>query len=127
MGPAPVTVLLDSVILIDHFNGIDAATRYLAQSGSSAAISVITRAEVLAGFGTRAAALAKRLLDGFPTLAIDAPVADRAAELRRRHRWKLPDAFQVAIAQHHGLRLATRNVKDFPPGRWDFVLVPYTL
>ncbi|GIX27647.1 MAG: hypothetical protein KatS3mg123_1528 [Burkholderiales bacterium] len=55
------------------------------------------------------------------------PVADRAAELRRRHRWKLPDAFQVAIAQHHGLRLATRNVKDFPPGRWDFVLVPYTL
>jgi predicted nucleic acid-binding protein len=127
MGPAPVTVLLDSVILIDHFNGIDAATRYLSQAGGSAAVSVITRAEVLAGFEAGAAAVAKRLLNCFPTLVIDQPVADRAAELRRRHRWKLPDAFQVAIAQHHGLHLATRNVKDFPPGRWDFVLVPYTV
>ena len=39
-------VLLDSVILIDHFNGIAAATEYLTQVNEGAAISVITRAEV---------------------------------------------------------------------------------
>ena len=56
----PLNVLLDSVILIDHFNG-----------------------------------------------------------------WKLPDAFQAALAQHHHLRFATRNIRDFLPERHAFVVVPY--
>jgi len=54
-------------------------------------------------------------------------VADLAARLRREHRWKLPDALQVAAAQHHGLRLVTRNTRDFPPERYPFVLVPYVV
>ncbi|MBK6580422.1 MAG: PIN domain-containing protein, partial [Sandaracinaceae bacterium] len=57
----------------------------------------------------------------------DGPVADLAAALRREHRWKLPDALQAAAARQHGLRLATRNTKDFPPAKHAFVVVPYTL
>lgn len=120
-----MNLLLDSVIVIDHLNGIEAATRYLAEQRGAAAISVITRAEVLAGSGRDEVALAGRFLDCFPTLGIDKPIADFAAELRRRQGWKLPDAFQAAIAQHHGLKLVTRNVEDFPPRKFDFVTVPY--
>ena len=42
--------LLDSVILIDHFNGVPEATRFLERYGAQSAVSVITHAEVLAGF-----------------------------------------------------------------------------
>lgn len=119
--------LLDSVILIDHFNGISEATRYLSGCGGEAAISVITRAEVLAGFDRPAARKAQRLLDAFPTLGIDQTAADLAATLRRQHGWKLPDAFQAAIAQQYGLRLVTRNLRDFPPKRFAFVFVPYSV
>ncbi len=118
-------VLLDSVILIDHFNGIAEATSYLSQTHGDAAISVITRAEVLTGFEAPVTRSVTRLLDSFPTLGIDEAAADLAAELRRRHGWKLPDAFQAAIAQQYGLRLATRNLRDFPPKRFAFVVVPY--
>lgn len=117
--------LLDSVILIDHFNGVGAATEYLSSVHVDATISVITRAEVLTGFDRRSGSVARRLLDGFPTLGIDAETADLAAELRRDHGWRLPDAFQAAIAQRHDLKLVTRNRKDFPPQRHGFVVIPY--
>jgi predicted nucleic acid-binding protein len=120
-----VKLLLDSVILIDHFNGVAAATRYLSKVRADAAVSVVTRAEVLAGFKGRARGKGRRLLDCFPTLSIDQAIADAAATLRARHRWKLPDAFQAAIARHHRLKLVTRNDRDFPPERHRFVRVPY--
>ena len=122
-----MTFLLDSVILIDHFNGIAAATMFLRSIRTDAAVSVITRAEVLAGFGAEEVKPALQLLDSFANLGIDAEIADLAAQLRRTRRWKLPDAFQAALAQHHNLRFATRNTDDFPPRRYRFVEVPYTL
>lgn len=118
-------LLLDSVILIDHFNGVAAARDYLSAQHSDAAISVITRAEVLTGFDRRAAQKVIQFLGCFPTLSIDQTIADLAAALRRDHGWKLPDAFQAAIANHHGLKLATRNERDFPPQRRRFVVIPY--
>jgi len=120
-----VRLLLDSVILIDHFNGIAAATGYLSANHVDSAISVITRAEVLTGFERAAARKAARFLDCFPTLDIDRATADLAASLRRDHGWRLPDAFQAAIARRHRLRLVTRNHRDFPPRRHRFVLIPY--
>lgn len=117
--------LLDSVILIDHFNGVAAATAYLAGAHGDAAVSVITRAEVLAGFDRRAARKARRLLNCFPTMAIDQAIADSAAAYRREKKWKLPDAFQVAIALRHRLKLVTRDRRDFPPEKHRFVVVPY--
>jgi predicted nucleic acid-binding protein len=122
-----VKLLLDSVILIDHFNGIVAATDYLSEVADQAAVSVITRAEVLAGFEVSPAKIAARLLNSFPTFGIDQSTADLAAALRRKHRWRLPDAFQAAIAQEQKLKLVTRNSRDFPPQRFKFVLIPYQL
>jgi predicted nucleic acid-binding protein len=121
-----VSVLLDSVILIDHLNGRDVATEYLRRT-RDASISVITRAEVLAGLDPYAVGTVKLLLERYRTLRIEAETADLAAELRRRNRWKLPDAFQAALAQLHNLQLATRNTRDFPPHEHRFVVVPYTL
>jgi len=120
-----VKLLLDSVILIDHFNGIAATTAYLSANQSDAAISVITRAEVLTGFARSAERKARDFLDSFPNLVIDQAVADLAAALRRDQGWKLPDAFQAAIAERHGLKLVTRNRRDFPPQRHPFVVIPY--
>ncbi len=126
-GGGPLKLLLDSVILIDHFNGRPEATQYLDSVAGEAAVSVITRAEVLAGFDAEEAVPACSLLDRFPILGIDLPVADLAARLRREQRWKMPDALQAALAQYHGLSLATRNTRDFPPDRHRFVVIPYTL
>jgi len=126
MGRPVVEFLLDSVILIDHFNDISPATTYLREVEDNAAISVVTRAEVLTGFDADSRE-EKELLDEFPLLEITKPVADLAAVLRREHGWKLPDAFQAAVAQHHDLKLATRNTRDFPPARHGFVVVPYAL
>ena len=119
--------LLDSVILIDHFNGVDPATRFIADEHTDIALSPVTRAEVLTGFPDDHRPLATELLDQFQTLPIAAAEADLAARLRRSEGWRLPDALQAAIARHNMLVLVTRNTKDFPPGRYDFVRVPYSL
>ena len=120
-------LLLDSVILIDHLNGIPQATAFLAANHAGAVISVITRAEVLAGVESSDTTRVRVFLDAFVTLGIDRDAADSAAILRREFGWKLPDAFQAALAKQHGLRLVTRNSRDFPVKRHDFVVIPYKL
>jgi len=120
--------LLDSVILIDHFNGISKATRFISGlDPSKTAISVISRAEILVGFDADSIEQPKALLDQFILFNIDKETADKAAALRREHGWKLPDAFQAAIAIIAGIRLSTRNTKDFDPGIHAFVEVPYRI
>ncbi|OHC74683.1 MAG: hypothetical protein A3G18_06860 [Rhodospirillales bacterium RIFCSPLOWO2_12_FULL_58_28] len=119
--------LLDSVILIDHFNGRSEATGFLLENHESAAVSVITRAEVLTGFDAVGEVQAKAFLNLFPTHALTEDDADLAASLRREHRWKLPDALQAAVAINRRLMLATRNSKDFDPARHSFVAIPYLL
>jgi len=120
--------LLDSMILIDHFNGIPKATGFISRlDPSRTAISVITYAEILVGFEEGTAREVNALLNQYHLLIIDEPIAERAAELRRRFRWKLPDAFQAALALHHHLKLCTRNTKEFNPKKHSFVEVPYEL
>ena len=121
-------ILIDSVILIDHFNGVSLATQFLRDVFDRSCLSVITRAEVLVGYYRSLDEVRTRaLLDRFPLLSIDGATADLAARLRGERKWKLPDAFQAALAQLHGLKLATRNTKDFSPERDEFVMVPYKL
>lgn len=124
MGQA-LTFLLDSVVFIDHFNGVSEATRFIETHARELAVSAITRAEVLSGFADDDVSAGRSLLDRFPFLPMDVDVADEAARIRRRTRLKLPDAIQAATAIRHGLKLVTRNVKDFPPSKFDFVTVPY--
>jgi predicted nucleic acid-binding protein len=120
--------LLDSAILIDHLRGVVQATEWLQRlKEGEAVISAITRAEVMSGGteGERAAAF--YLCEQFECLALSQEVADHAADLRRAHRWKLPDAFQAALAKDQNLRLVTRNTRDFGGKEYRFVLVPYRL
>jgi predicted nucleic acid-binding protein len=120
--------LLDSVILIDHFNNISEASTFIAGLDPvKTAISVISYAEILVGFENETVEKPKALLNHYELLTIDTSVAEKAAELRRRYGWKLPDAFQAALALHHHLRLCTRNTKDFDPRKHSFVEVPYEL
>jgi predicted nucleic acid-binding protein len=120
--------LLDSVILIDHFNDIAEASTFIASlDPSKTAISVISYAEILVGFESETAEEARALLNHYEILSMDTVIAEKTAELRRRYGWKLPDAFQAALALHHRLRLCTRNTKDFNPKKHSFVEVPYRL
>ena len=82
---------------------------------------------MLAGYEEQDASSEKHLLDFYTNLGIDSEIADSAARLRRRYRWKLPDAFQAALAESHGLQLATRSTRDFSAERFPFVIVPYQL
>ena len=70
---------------------------------------------------------AKTLLDQFALLPLDKEAADKAAELRREYGWKLPDAFQAALALNRGLKLITRYTKDFNPKKHAFVMLSYNL
>jgi hypothetical protein len=120
-------VLLDSVILIDHFNNISLATEYLRLVRKESAISVITRLEVLTGFPESEWSEPIGFLNYFPCLPFDTPIADITAQLRQQYKWKTPDAIQAGLAQYHQLKLATRNTKDFSPEKHSFVIIPYHL
>lgn len=121
-----MNLLLDSVILIDHMNQIPEATAYLTNTKGQTAISVITRAEILTGIDPTSQKIVVDFLDCFPLFEITKPIADLAAEMRRKNGWKLPDAFQAALAKYHNLKLVTRNTKDFSPAKHDFIVVPYS-
>ena len=120
--------LLDSVILIDHFNKVEMATAFIAGIDPlKTAISVISYAEILVGLDDEAARKAKALLNHYEILSIDASIAEKAAELRRSYKWKLPDAFQAALALSYQIKLCTRNTRDFNPEKHLFVEIPYEL
>jgi predicted nucleic acid-binding protein len=128
MGLLMIARLIDSVILIDHLNGIEKATRFITRLDPlETAISVISRAEILTGLDEAERAEVIPLLDPYQLFIIDRPIAALAASLRRESGWKLPDAFQAALARHHMTKLTTRNSKDFDPQEHDFAEIPYKL
>jgi hypothetical protein len=55
---------------------------------------------------------------GLTCLPIEEEIAERAGALMRQfhksHGIDIPDAIIAATADHHGLKLATLNVKHFP-------------
>ena len=119
--------LLDSTVLIDAVNEVPEAMAFLVEHHGACGISPVTRAEVLVGATAKNLAAITAWLSAFEYLPLDLPTVDLAAQLRREKRWKLPDAFQAALALRHGLKLVTRNTNGFPPGKLAFVLAPYKL
>lgn len=120
--------LLDTVILVDHLNGIAKATQWLSHlKAGEAVISVVTRAEILVGTEPQNEAMIKLWLDQYLCLEISQSIADEAAGLRKKYKWKLPNAFQAALALRNKLSLVTRNTKDFVKERHHFVKIPYKL
>lgn len=89
--------LLDSVILIDHFNNIPQSSEFLQQHKASSAISVITRAEVLTGFALEHRKIAAKFLDRFVTLNIDKDVADLTAQLRYHNAGNYPMLYKPLL------------------------------
>ena len=119
--------LIDSVILIDHLRGISQATDWLSSLAyDEGVISVITRAEVLVGAEAQEAGI-RLLLDGYNCLSLDWTAADMAAKLRNQWRIKLPDAFQLALAEKNDLILVTRDHGDFGKVAKSRVKIPYSL
>jgi hypothetical protein len=120
--------LLDSVILIDHLRGLEAATKWLGKlRDGEAVLSVITRAEVLSGGTEEEAIGALELCDEFECLPLTRDDATSAAALGRKHGWKIPDAFQAAVVLRTDLKLVTRDYRGFGGPKHPFVLIPYTI
>ena len=123
----PAKYLLDSMVLIDHLNGIQKATEWLSKlEDDEARISVVTRAEVLVRAGDKWEEVTA-FLDEYICLPIGPDEADIAAGLRNHFHIKLPDAFQAAVARNEELSLVTRDTTDFKKIPDLDVKIPYTL
>lgn len=114
-----ITQLFDSSAVILYFNDAvtDPSFALIKQaiSQGSAAISVVTRAEVLAwpSHTPQSLEAAKAGLAVFEQMDVNAAVADEAARIRRAYHVKLPDALIAATATLRGLVVVTANFRDF--------------
>jgi len=121
-----MNALFDTNILIDYLNGIEVARNELAFF-EQPMISSITWMEVMVGASSSdEEALLRDFLNRFVVLPVNMDVSERAVELRRQYRMRLPDAIIWATALCASALLISRNTRDFPadhPG----VRVPYRL
>lgn len=106
--------VIDTNILVDFLRGMQAARVELSHYDAPA-ISPITWMEVMAGTTAATETAARAFLASFDLLPIDAAVAERAVEIRKSMRIKLPDAIIWATAQVHQCLLVTRNSRGFDP------------
>jgi len=124
--PDGATVLIDTnpIIYILEGNPLGAPFRALFEAVDNgrirALVTPITVAEVVSGpLKARKEALAERYRrtltqsPGWSTRDIDADVAVLAARLRLRHRLKLPDAIQLAVALEEGCYAVVTHDRDF--------------
>ena len=121
-----MNAVVDTNILIDYLNGSSKAKHEL-EAFEIIYISLISWMEVLAGAaeGDEESAI-REFLRRFRVHPVDEGVAERAIEIRRKNKMRLPDAIIWATAQQLGFLLATRNTRDFPrnnPG----VRIPYSI
>ncbi|PJI45408.1 MAG: VapC toxin family PIN domain ribonuclease [Rhizobium sp.] len=120
-----VAALFDTNVLIDYLNGIPQAREELGLY-EERAISIVTWMEVMVGASAPLADATRSFLAGFEVIQLNETVAEKAVELRRMHRIKLPDAIIWASADIRGAILVTRNSKDFPPDN-PGMRIPYQL
>lgn len=113
------TVLLDSNILIDYLRNVEAAATFLESLSEKPAASVISHMEIVVGAKNRREEDRIASLDDVVRfLPVTLPIARRAGEFFKHyapsHATDNLDAIIAATAEHHGLKLATLNVKHFP-------------
>jgi predicted nucleic acid-binding protein len=117
--------LLDTNILIDYLNGVEAARKEI-QRYKNPMISPITWMEVMVGALESEQETVRSFLAHFEQIHIDSQVAEIAVSIRHSCGMRLPDAIIWASAQKLNALLISRNTKDFPadaPG----IRVPYQL
>lgn len=117
--------LFDTNILIDYLSGIPQA-RVELERYSRRAISIITWMEVMAGTTQEDEQPIRAFLLTFSILPVTPEIAERAFDLRRQRKIKLPDAIILATAQVDDRLLITRNTRDFSAGDSD-IRIPYRL
>jgi predicted nucleic acid-binding protein len=114
-----ITAVFDSSAVILYFNDALSAPALAVMEQAieegTGAISVVTRAEVLAWPLHTAQSLQEAIagMASFEQLNVDAAVADEAARIRRECNLKLPDALIAATAALRGLPVVTANARDF--------------
>lgn len=119
-------LLLDSNILIDVLRGEQQALAWLQADGAGAAISVISWIEILVGCQGEETTTVQTWLQSFPRLELNQAIAAETVSCRKALGLKIPDAIILATARCHGLKLVSRNSRDFPATLGD-VLMPYEL
>ena len=125
MGWSPVNAVFDTNILIDALNGIDKANEEYARY-EKVFISRIAWMEVLIGAPEDDAQVRNFLANYFEILPLNLAIAEKAIQLRRQYKMRLPDAIIWATAKINDAVLVSRNTKDFNP-EWDGVRLPYTV
>ena len=112
-------ILIDTNIIIEFFRGSANAIAWLDTLEERPAISAISVLELYAG------ARSQRderdivvVCQQLARLQIGEEIAERAGSIMRHfhksHGIDIPDAIIAAMAEHHGLRLATLNTRHFP-------------
>ena len=114
-----MSALLDTSVVIDCLRGRADARTFFGSLSSQPAVSVITMAEILAGVRNRHEENDADIFWSIvKPLRIDQDIARRAGVFvrlyRASHSVELADALIAATAEHHGLPLATLNIKHFP-------------
>ncbi|MBW4513694.1 MAG: type II toxin-antitoxin system VapC family toxin [Timaviella obliquedivisa GSE-PSE-MK23-08B] len=109
--------LFDSNILIYQLNGsLNERGNTFLEDGlvGEGAYSIVSKIELL-GFQQPklAEAQARELLASLIEISLSLEVAEQAIKIRKAHKIKLPDAIVAATALVDGLRLVTRNIRDF--------------
>lgn len=115
-----VDLLLDTATLILHLRKRASVTDFLLRWGErdNLFISVVTRAEILAGMRPNEEYVTMELLGALSNLPVTPAVADRAGRLidaaaRRGVQTSFPDALIAATALEHDLVVVTTNVRHF--------------
>ena len=123
MGRTNVIAVFDTNIVIDALNGLPEADEEYARY-ERVLVSRITWMEVLVGAQGDDTQLRDFLAAHFEVIPLDLEVAEKAVQLRRTHRLRLPDAIIWATAQTNDALLVSRNTRDFSI-EWDGVRAPY--
>jgi predicted nucleic acid-binding protein len=118
--------IIDSDVMIDYLQGVEAAKNELAKYSHREA-SIVSWMEVMSGADNKQEAKAcSDFLKTFTFHEVNMEIAAEAVELRKAFKLRLPDAIIWATARVNGYIIVTRNSKDFPvsePG----VRIPYNV
>jgi predicted nucleic acid-binding protein len=122
--------VIDTNVWIDALSGklsADAFLRITVQA-SWAGYSAITRLELfgLPSLKDEEENKITELLKPFLEIAVDSRIIDRAIQVRKAKRIKVPDAIIAATALEKGCSLITRNVEDFKGIDGLVVIDPHT-
>jgi predicted nucleic acid-binding protein len=114
-----VSLVLDTNILVDYVRRVPSAIAWLRALPEPPQISVVSLLELYVGARSqREERDIEAMCAPLKGLPVTAEIAERGGGFMRHfgktHRIDIPDAIIAATAEHHGLRLATLNVKHFP-------------